>query len=426
MNELCAFLAQARKELQRYIRFDGTLKEPTLNDQGDIEGKAPLFEPLIQRDLNTTHIDWQQELWKTATIVDTTLFRAYMITRPGLAGSLFRLDNFCDPDVVKEKLYETGRFMELIDFLHGKKRHQEALELLEKFGKGERENDMEVEDALRGPRRIVAYLQQLPFEMIDLILNYAKWPMQQEPELGMQVFLADTENAETLPRDRITEFLTGTDERLAITYLEHVTADLGDKTTDFHDRLIKLYVKNLRNSKGMSEVPDHLQSKLETILRNSNQYTKKNMLLLLPKNGKCSRCNLFLLESLLIQRPRHNISWISCHNLQQTFAASASPGDIRVRSQITGNGRGLLQCHFPLVRRQTRPEPQCLHNSTLPLCPTATASPFASAKPRSGAITSLTSRLPSSSALNHFLPAFDLAPGEAGGILFRKDALGGE
>ena len=58
-----------------------------------------------------------------------------MLARPGLAGSLFRLDNFCDPIVIKEKLYETGRYADLIDFLHGKRLHREALELLEKFGK---------------------------------------------------------------------------------------------------------------------------------------------------------------------------------------------------------------------------------------------------------------------------------------------------
>jgi 6-phosphofructo-2-kinase/fructose-2,6-biphosphatase 2 len=42
--------------------------------------------------------------------------------------------------------------------------------------------------------------------MIDLILEFAEWPLRQDPELGMEVFLADTENAETLPRDKVLNF----------------------------------------------------------------------------------------------------------------------------------------------------------------------------------------------------------------------------
>lgn len=249
---------------------------------------------MIQREHEKRNGKRQQGLLNTAVMVDTTLFRAYMFARPGLAGSLFRLDNFCDPDVVKQKLYETGRFMELIDFLHGKKRHYEALELLEKFGKGEKENDMEVDKALQGPRRTVAYLQQLPFELIELILNYGKWPIQQEPGLGMEVFLADTENAESLPRDRIIEFLVGIDESLAIQYIEHIITDLYDRTTEFHDCLIKLYINRLISPTQASlskqdclHLPAaSLQSKLEEFLRNSKQYTRRSILSILPKNSR--------------------------------------------------------------------------------------------------------------------------------------------
>ena len=41
----------------------------------------------------------------------------------------------------------------------------------------------------------VGYLQNLPPEMIDLILEFAEWPLRLNPELGMDRFLADTENA---------------------------------------------------------------------------------------------------------------------------------------------------------------------------------------------------------------------------------------
>ena len=280
-------------QLKKYIRFDGTLKEAALNNDENNVTRTPPFETFIQRDTVTGDIDWQQELLNTATIVDTTLFRAYMFANPRLAGSLFRVDNFCAPEVVKEKLYETGRFMELIDFLYGKKRHHEALELLEKFGKCEKENGMQVDEALRGPRRTVAYLQQLPFEMTDLILQYARWPIERDPDLGIEVFLADTENAETLPRHRVVDFLTKIDEKLATKYIEHITTDLADKTMDFHDRLIHLYVKEIGSRRNQPPPPQgsldstaSLQSKLEGFLRSSQQYSKRSMLATLSKNGQ--------------------------------------------------------------------------------------------------------------------------------------------
>jgi len=51
-----------------------------------------------------------------------------------------------------------------------------------------------------------------------------------DPNLGMEIFLADTENAETLPRDKVVSFLQGIDVNLAVKYLEHVINELNDLT----------------------------------------------------------------------------------------------------------------------------------------------------------------------------------------------------
>lgn len=52
--------------------------------------------------------------------------------------------------------------------------------------------------------------------MIDLILDFARWPLNKNRDLGMEVFLADTENAETLPRGKVLDFLQGIDRKLAV------------------------------------------------------------------------------------------------------------------------------------------------------------------------------------------------------------------
>jgi hypothetical protein len=275
---LCSYLAQSRVQVQRYMNTDGTLKIELT------KGSTPPFSNLIELPEGAENVDWQAELLEVAKLVDTTLFRAYMLALPSLAGPLFRLDNFCDPHVVEEKLYDSGRYNDLIDFLYGKKLHREALELLEKFGRNEAAE--EVMPALRGPDRTIAYLQNLPSELIDIILEFAEWPIKINAKKGMEIFVADTRNAENLPKDKILEFLVPFDRSLAVQYLEHVILELNDKTPDFHQKLVDLYLEKLRDRKGSSdEERSNARTKLEEFLRNSTQYNKLKTFNQLPADG---------------------------------------------------------------------------------------------------------------------------------------------
>jgi hypothetical protein len=290
-NELCAFLAQIRVRLQKIINVDGSLREPLPTHPPD-DYKPPFHKLILLTPDDKPPIDWHAKLLEVATLVYTTLFRAYMFAKPGLAGSLFRLDNFCDPAVVRDKLYETGRYADLIDFLYGKKLHREALELLVRFGKDV--SNEAVTPALRGPRRTVAYLQQLPPTQIDLVLEFAEWPLRTDAELGMEVFLADTENAETLPRDRVLGFLQGIGDRLVVRYLEHIIGELNDLTPDFHQRLIEQYLERMKL--GRTAKPDYggfanveeknaLKEKLQNFLMSSEQYNRARAFREIPADG---------------------------------------------------------------------------------------------------------------------------------------------
>ncbi|CAG5155446.1 uncharacterized protein ALTATR162_LOCUS3666 [Alternaria atra] len=285
VRALQSFLTQCRVQIKRYIDTDGNLKEPLPTPSGSqLEAEKPPFHIFIEESSLQSPVDWKAKLLDVAQLVDTTLFRAYMIANPSVAGSLFRLPNFCEPDVVQEKLYETGRYADLIDFLHGKKLHRQALELLEKFGKNEA--DEEVSPALQGPQRTVGYLQALPPELIDLILEYAEWPLREDPKLGMEVFLADTENAETLPRDRVLDFLQNIDIKLAVRYLEHIIEELNDLNVDFHQRLVDLLLERLKSGdfKDEEEKADW-KERLEVFLKKGNaQYNRYRVFQQLPGN----------------------------------------------------------------------------------------------------------------------------------------------
>ena len=241
-EELRGFLVSARTKFKKILDSDGNVKVDVLENMPHKEIRE-VASLIGKSTLNAS--DDQGQLLQTAKLVDTTLFRAYMFVSPSFAGPLFRIDNFCDPDVVNERLIEAHRYNELVDFFYGKKLHRQALELLKKFGEAEKES----EDApqLHGPQRTVFYLQNLPPDMIDLIIQFAEWPLREVPDLGMEVFLADTENAETLHRPRVLEFLQSIDEKLARKYLEHIIQEFNDETPDFHQRLVNIYIERLKS-----------------------------------------------------------------------------------------------------------------------------------------------------------------------------------
>ncbi|SPQ27697.1 ba08438f-5090-40a7-97ca-5b2b96337844 [Thermothielavioides terrestris] len=278
VSELNGYLAGARARLQRVIDpVTGKLK-PRKSQSGSTE---EAFKTLLLSSADENDEQLERDLQHTFRIVDTTLFRALMYSRPALASSLFRIPNFCDPDVVNERLVEHNRFNELVDFFYGKKLHRQALSLLRKFGSPDEPD--EAAPALHGPRRTVLYLQGLPPEMIDVILEFSEWTLRKDPELGMEVFLADSENAETLPRDRVLAFLGGIDIGLEIRYLEHIIGELNDLTPDFHNRLVELFIRQL-TEKPRGDEWNALMERLVRFLRESKQYSLGKARALIPKD----------------------------------------------------------------------------------------------------------------------------------------------
>lgn len=293
VRELQAYLADVRRRFQRFLNPDGLLKvsDPLTNATGDEFTDSVM--KLLDISQGGRENYFAEKLREKARLVDTTLFRAHMFATPSLAGSLFRIANFCDPDVVMERLEETGRYNDLIDFLYGKRLHRQALELLQKFGQAETEDGSAPQ--LHGPKRLVGYLQNLSPERIDLILEFAEWPMREDPELGMEIFVADTENAETLSRHRVLEFLERIDLSLAVRYLEHVIGELNDTTPDLHYKLLLLYLDRLNKDKSREweftndDERVEWQSKFLYFLRWSSQYSPAKTLDRLDRNGECIR-----------------------------------------------------------------------------------------------------------------------------------------
>lgn len=147
VHELSLYLGNSRLLLSKYIerlqvqqsqaslhsiaRDPPSPIKPPFGDSYFITRNAPLESSV---DSSAGSLDNRLEkALQTAKLVDTTLFMAYMYSKPTLVGSLVRQQNLCDPLVVNERLKETGRFHDLVDFFGGKKLHREALTLLKQY-----------------------------------------------------------------------------------------------------------------------------------------------------------------------------------------------------------------------------------------------------------------------------------------------------
>ncbi|EPQ61498.1 Bgt-2586 [Blumeria graminis f. sp. tritici] len=283
---LIGFLVQARNRMKAFLDAE-TKKIKNPGFETSDSSTNYLNNSFLVFSGSEDIYDTERKLLETAKLIDTTLFRSYMLVRPQLAGSLFRIPNFCDPDVVNEKLFESGRYNDLVEFFYGKKLHRSALELLKRLS-GSDIDDVTVSETLRAPHRTVGYLQNLGPDMIDLILEFAEWPLRADPDLGMEIFTTDTENAETLPRDKVLSFFESKDNKLTTRYLEYIINELNDTTQEFHNKLIATYLEELTKiGPGMrrkNEEWKQLMDRLVGFMKKSCQYSLGKAFSMIPKD----------------------------------------------------------------------------------------------------------------------------------------------
>lgn len=234
-----------------------------------------------------------EQLIQYSRIVDTALFKAYLIIRPGLLGSLCRLPNWCEVEEVEEVLTARERFTELISLYNGKKMHAKALDLLRKLS----EKETDIRDRL-GPS--ISYLQRLGPEHIDQTFKSSRWVFEQDADMAFEIF---TTEEVTLPREPVATFLESLNLRFCARYLEFLIDERGEELPQFHNRLAELYLKMTRDAKkrGDNEAQRVVYAKLLSFIDTTNHYRVDRLFGLLPTD------DFFEAKAILLGRlGRHN------------------------------------------------------------------------------------------------------------------------
>ncbi|KAH7873389.1 uncharacterized protein C8R40DRAFT_1161652 [Lentinula edodes] len=205
-----------------------------------------------------------EQLLRYAQIVDTALFKSYLVVRPILAGSLFRVPNWCEVEEVEGVLRARGMFRELKDLYHQKKMHRKALELLRQLGEKEEDLDERVYDS-------VQYLRKLGPGDLGQVFESARWVIEQNSDRGLEIFKSEDVD---LPRNHVADYLEKISPLLCTNYLEYLIQERGEVSVDFHDRLVELYAKITLEARRKKEenLRQQTYDKLMTFISTTTHY----------------------------------------------------------------------------------------------------------------------------------------------------------
>ncbi|KAI0041201.1 hypothetical protein FA95DRAFT_1611206 [Auriscalpium vulgare] len=228
------------------------------------------------------------QLVRYAQVVDTALFKSYLIARPGLLGALCRRDNWCEVSEVEEVLAARERFPELIDLYNVRKMHSKALDLLRKLS----DKELDMRDKL-GPS--ITYLQRLGPEYIDQVFKHSLWVFEQDADMAFEIFTS--EEVELAP-SLVANFLEGVDPKHCARYLEFLIEERNEEAPQFHDRLAELYLKMSLDAKkkGDTDAYQAVYAKLLTFIDTTNRYRLDRLFSLLPTD------DLFEAKAILLGR----------------------------------------------------------------------------------------------------------------------------
>lgn len=170
--------------------------------------------------------------------------------------------------------------------------------------------DSSVEDKVEP---IVSYVQKLGPDHLDLIFSASEWVFSLSPNAGLDIFIADREEVERLPRHAVSNHLAkvAPKEQYA-RYLEHIIHHLNENGPEFHERLIEIYLDRIKlastTSKSDGETAAHEgptdvkqdedYQKLIRFLESSSQYRPDRLLARIGEDERMEEVKATLLGKL--------------------------------------------------------------------------------------------------------------------------------
>ncbi|KDE07783.1 hypothetical protein MVLG_02051 [Microbotryum lychnidis-dioicae p1A1 Lamole] len=277
VDELIRFLTDRRQQINKALSLLPPSRRP-LSSRLRPQVTKEQLDDIPDRPVAQLSIE---HLARLAQVVDTALFKSYLATKPVMVGPLCRIDNWCEVEEVEEALLEKKKYRELLDLYNGKSTHQKAVKLLRRIAEDEDDPDKKVEPTIR-------YVQKVGPGHLSTIFEASEWVFATHRAKGLEIFIADLEEVEALPRHEVMQHLEGVGEEACMRYLEHVVHELDERGAEFHEKLIEVYLRRVLEG-GQGNVGDEEgYKKLLAFLEASKSYRADRMLGRLPVSDSTS------------------------------------------------------------------------------------------------------------------------------------------
>eukprot|EP00743_Colponemidia_sp_Colp-15_P003217 GILK01003476.1.p1 GENE.GILK01003476.1~~GILK01003476.1.p1 ORF type:complete len:839 (+),score=153.48 GILK01003476.1:104-2518(+) len=183
-----------------------------------------------------------------STAIDLLLFRAYLTgNNDEELERLLRERNGLPVQEVERVLIEKMKYLKLIIFFEGKGLHRRALEFIRQLSQRGTDGSMAAISMTEGLQHMTRYLNRLGNTQEKLVFEYAKWVLQNNKDLGIEIF---TNSLHPIASDKVLKYLrdNSTNGNAAcVSYLESLVEKNVEENDSYHDQLAQHYLDIIMN-----------------------------------------------------------------------------------------------------------------------------------------------------------------------------------
>ena len=169
-------------------------------------------------------------------LIDTALFKIYMLIRPSLVGSLLRLPNRVNHTDAVSLLTKYRKWPELLDFYHQRSLDPVAITL--------------ILDQQMGSRVLAEYLGRLDENQLPLLFQYASLILNEDQETFLAIFMRDALYGSCR---EILQYLSQYPPDLPVRYCTWLIEEKKSLDPVVHQRLLGLYFERMLRVGGTDD-----------------------------------------------------------------------------------------------------------------------------------------------------------------------------
>ncbi|KAJ8642582.1 hypothetical protein MRB53_004330 [Persea americana] len=202
-----------------------------------------LVKFLQKKEMNRGHMHVSSSAREMATILDTALIQALLLTGQSSAAlELLKGPNYCDVKICEEFLRQRNHYLALLELSRCNEMHREALRLLNQLVEESHSEQPKVELTQKfKPEMIIVYLKPLCSTDPMLVLEFSLFALESCPTQTIELFWSGN-----LPAELVNSYLKQHAPNMQAKYLELMLAmNENSVSTNLQNELVQIYLSEV-------------------------------------------------------------------------------------------------------------------------------------------------------------------------------------